>query len=105
MATHSSILAWEIPCTEEPGRVQSMGSQRVGHNLATAAAKLLQSCPTLYDTMDGSLPGSSVRGISQARILEWVAVSFSRGSSRPRDRTRVSRIGADALTSEPPGSP
>ena len=35
MATHSSILAWEIPRTEEPGRLQSMGSQRVGHNLAT----------------------------------------------------------------------
>ena len=35
MATHSSIFAWEIPCTEEPGRLQSMGSQRVGHDLAT----------------------------------------------------------------------
>jgi len=35
MATHSSILAWEIPWTEEPGRLQSMGSQRVGHNSAT----------------------------------------------------------------------
>ena len=35
MATHSSILAWEIPWTEEPGRLQSMGSQRVGHDLAT----------------------------------------------------------------------
>ena len=42
--------------------------------------------------MDHSLPGSSVHGILQARILEWVAMSFSRGSSRPRDRTQVSRI-------------
>ena len=41
---------------------------------------------------NGSLPGSSVHGISQARILEWVAISFSRGSSRPRDRTQVSHI-------------
>ena len=51
-----------------------------------------QSCPTLCDPMDCSPPGSSVHGISQAWILEWVAVSFSRGSSWPRDRTRVSRI-------------
>ena len=43
------------------------------------------SCPTLCDPMDCSPPGSSVHGISQARILEWVAISFSRGSSRPRD--------------------
>ena len=45
------------------------------------------------DPVDCSLPGSSVHGILQARILEWVAISFSRGSSQPRDRTRVSRIG------------
>ena len=51
-----------------------------------------QSCPTLYNPMDCSPPGSSVHGILQARILEWVAISFSRGSSRPRDRTQVSRI-------------
>jgi len=42
--------------------------------------------------MDCSLPGSSLHGILQARVLEWVAISFSRGFSRPRDRTRVSRI-------------
>ena len=41
MATHSSILAWEIPWTEEPGGLQSMGSQRVGHNLATKQHKTL----------------------------------------------------------------
>ena len=51
-----------------------------------------QSCPTLCDPRDCSLPGSSVHEIFQARILEWVAISFSRGSSWPRDRTRVSRI-------------
>ena len=51
-------------------------------------AKSLQSCPTLCNPMDCSLPGSSVHGILQARILEWVAVSSSRGSSQPRDRTR-----------------
>ena len=47
------------------------------HYLAAAAAKSLQSCPTLCDPMDSSPPGSSVPGILQARILEWVAISFS----------------------------
>ena len=42
-----------------------------------AAAKSLQSCPTLCDPIDGSLPGSAIPGILQARILEWVAISFS----------------------------
>jgi len=46
-------------------------------NTAAAAAKSLQSCPTLYDPIDGSLPGSPVPGILQARTLEWVAISFS----------------------------
>ena len=50
------------------------------------------SCVQLCDPMDCSLPGSSVHGILQARILEWVAISFSRGSSRPRDQTWVSSI-------------
>ena len=49
--------------------------------------------PTLCNPVDCSLPGSSVHGILQARILEWVAISFSRGSPRPRDWTQVSRIG------------
>ena len=46
----------------------------------------------LFVTPDCSLPGSSIHGIFQARVLEWVAISFSRGSSQPRDRTWVSRI-------------
>ena len=53
-------------------------------------AKLLLSCPTLCDPMDCSPPGSSVHRILQARILEWVAMTSSRGSSQPRDRTHVS---------------
>ena len=44
---------------------------------AAAAAKSLQSCPTLCDPIDGSPPGSRVHGILQARVLEWVAISFS----------------------------
>ena len=48
-----------------------------------------QSCPTLCVPVDCSLPGSSVHGILQERILEWVAISFCRGSSQSRDRNRV----------------
>ena len=51
-----------------------------------------QSCPTLHNPMDCSLPGSSVHGISQASILEWVAIPFSRGFSWPRDWTQVSCV-------------
>ena len=55
-------------------------------------SEVAQSCLTLCDPMDCSLPGSSIHGIFQARVLEWVAISFSRGSSQPRDRTWVSHI-------------
>ena len=55
-------------------------------------AKSLQSCHTLCDPMDCSPPGSSVHGILQARILEWVAISFSRRSSQPRDQTCISYV-------------
>ena len=54
--------------------------------------KCAQSCLTLCDLMDFTLPGSSVHGIFQATVLEWFAISFSRGSSRPRNRTQVSLI-------------
>ena len=59
---------------------------------------VVQSCPTLCDDMDLGWPGSSVHGIFQARILEWVATSFSNGSSQPRDRTRVSHIAGRFFT-------
>ena len=55
-------------------------------------AKPLQLCPTLCDPVDCSLPGSSVLGILQARILKWVAIPFSRGSSQPVDQTLISYI-------------
>ena len=54
--------------------------------------EVAQSCPTLCNPMDCSLSGSSVHGIFQAIVLEWIAISFSRGSSRPRDQTQVSHI-------------
>ena len=49
------------------------------------------SCPTLQDLMEGSLPGSSVRDVLQARMLEWVAMHFSRGPSPPKDGTHTLR--------------
>ena len=51
-----------------------------------------QSCPTLWDLIDHSLPGSSVHGIFHARILKWVAISYSRESSQPKDQTPVSYV-------------
>ena len=67
---------------------------------------LAKSCPTLCDYMDCGPPGSSVHEISQTRMLEWVAISFSRGSSRPRDRTHISCISciaAEFFSAVPPG--
>ena len=55
-------------------------------------SEVAQSYPTLWDPMDCSLSGSSIHGIFQARVLEWIAISFSRGSSQPRNRTLVSHI-------------
>ena len=68
-------------------------------------AQLLQSFPTLGNCMDCSLPGSSIHGIFLARILEWVAIPFSRGSSWPRDWTHVSCIAGRFFTTELPGKP
>ena len=65
-----------------------------------------QSCPTLCDPIDCGPPGSSVHGIFQARILEWVAISYSRGSFQPRDRTHgsgTSCIAGGFFTTESPG--
>ena len=127
MAPHSSTLAWKIPWMEKPGRLQSMGSRRVGHDFTFTftfmhwrrkwqptpvflpgesqgwgslvgcplwgcteldttevcqggLSEVTQLCPTLCDPVDCSPPCSS-QGILQARVLEWVAISFSRGSS------------------------
>ena len=89
MAIHSSILAWKIRRTEEPGRLQSWWwcSQSLNH---------VQLC----DPMDCSPAGSSVHGISEARILEWVTISFSRGSSPPREHWQE-----DSFLLSHPGSP
>ena len=65
---------------------------------ACMCAKSLQSCPTLCNPMDCSLLGPSVHEVLQARILEWVAIPFSRGSSWPRDRIQVSWIAGRFFT-------
>ena len=104
MATHSSTLAWEIPWIEEPGRLLGVAKNRTQltdshflfffffkyvHNLLFLSVwffrfcccLVTKSCLTLCDPMDGSPPASFVWRILQARILEWVAIPSSRGSS------------------------
>ena len=61
-------------------------------------SEVAQSCPTLCDPVDRSLSSSSVHGIFQAKVLEWIAISFSRGSSQPRNLTRVSCIAGRRFT-------
>ena len=102
MATHSSALAWRILGTEEPGGLPSMGLHRVGHDqsdLAAAAANLLkvksevaQSCLTLCDSMDCRTMAY------QAPPSMGFSISFSRGSSWPRDWTPVSCIAGRRFT-------
>ena len=65
--------------------------------LCTHASLVAKSCLTLGDPMDCSLPGFSVHGISQARILEWIAISFSQGFPQTRDSTSISYIGRQVL--------
>ena len=67
------------------------------YSLAVLFSLVAQWCPALFEPRDYSPPGSSVHGILQARILEWVAISSSRGSSPPRDWTFVFCIGRQIL--------
>ena len=64
----------------------------LSHKSICVRFSVAQSCPTLCASVDCSPPGSSVRGILQAGILEWVAISSSKGSSQPRDGTCVSGV-------------
>ena len=100
----------EMVKDREPGILLSMGSPRAGHDWATehhhhvikrisyrykrvSSCWVTKLCPILCDPVDCGWPGSIFHGIFQARILERVAISFTRGSSRPRDRAHVSCIG------------
>ena len=80
----SCTLAGGFFTTESPGKPPIY--------IAAAAAKLLQSCPTLCDPIDGSPPGSPVSGILQARTLEWVAISFSNASKWKVEVKSLSRV-------------
>ena len=73
------------------------------HAAAAAAAKSLQSCPTLCDPIDGNPPGSSVPGALQARILEWVAISFSNACMHAKSLQWYPTL-CDPMDSSPPGS-
>ena len=80
------ILHRRLTCRKNKGKQRSSGMTWF------ICPKLLQICPTLWDPLDCSPPSSSVHGISQARILEWVAKPSSRVSSWPRDWPHVSYI-------------
>ena len=81
-------------------------SQEENHgNLTAASCLVAQSCPTLCDPMDCSPPDSTVHGILEARILEWVAISCSRGSSDPGTEPRSPALAGGFFTTMPPGKP
>ena len=94
--------AWPQPCCRfclptgcrgQHGPAMRRHPRGPGWQEVSTKMKVAPSCPTLYDPM-----GYTVHGIPQARILEWAAFPFSRGSSRPRDRTQVSCIGGGFFT-------
>ena len=98
-----------------PGRRAAEGSQetddmgrytqgQTGTVQLWKESDIVQSSPTLCNPMDCNIPDSSVHGIFQARVLEWAAISFSRGSSRPRSSQPGSpALQTDSLPPEPPG--
>ena len=91
------LIAWIQLTGQPPGHVLSMTSPN-RHPRVKVRVLVTQPCPALCNPMDCSRPGSSVYGILQARILEWVAIPSSRGSSQPRDRTWVSCIAGRFFT-------
>ena len=102
-------MTWIRLMPSRAGEAFSLGLMLIdclyGHVCVCVSAPLLQSCPTLCSPVDGSPPSSSVRGILQARILEWVAMSSSRGSSQPWDRTCSSCTADRFFTAAPLGKP
>ena len=74
------------------------GHHRIPNTYILYVKVKVKSCATLCDPMDCSLPGSSVHGIFQAIVLEWIAISFSKGYSQPRDQTWVSPIAGRVFT-------
>ena len=93
-------LSFNFQVTSLKGAI-SQPSDRVAYYSCLVS----QSRPTLCNPMDSSPPGSSVHGILQARILEWVAIPFSRDLPNPEIEPRFPALQADSLPSEPPGKP
>ena len=87
---HGPAQPNNVPPADASCHVLADGTYPASLPCACIHAKSLQLCPTLCNPKDCSLPGSSVRGILQARMLEWVAISSSRGSSPSRDRAHTS---------------
>ena len=87
-----SSLAEGFFTTVPPGKPKMYYKNVINMYSGILCVKLLQLCPTLCDPMDCTLPGFSIHGILQARILEWVAMLSSRGSSQPRDWSSISSI-------------
>ena len=125
MAAHSDTLAWKTPWMEEPGRLQSKGTQSrtrlsnftslqangtvqaacVGSWQVCCCCLVTKLCLTLCGHMDNSPSGSSVHGIFQTRILVWVAIPFSGGSSWTRDWTPISCTAGGFFIADPQGKP
>ena len=114
MGTESFVLLGGEDTSQHLSCVTAASAAISLHRVMTAGllrmvqgeAKATRSCPTLCSLMDCSLPGSSVHSVFQARILEWVTIPFSRGSSQPRDQTCfscTSCIAGRFFTNEPPG--
>ena len=107
MADHSSVLAWRIPGTGEPGGLPSMGSHRVGHDWKRLSSSSSSSHQVMSDSFvtpwKQLLQAPSVCRVSQARIVEWLTISFSRGSSQPGIEPRFPALAGVFFTTEPPG--
>src|SRR5574337_708000 len=94
-----------LPCPwDSPGKNTGVGCHFFLQCMKVKSeSEVALSCPTLSNPMDCSLPGSFVHGIFQARVLEWVAIAFSRNFPNPGIEPRSPALQADALPSKPPG--
>ena len=87
-----------------PSSCLGLGNLKFSDISMLVVVKLLSLVQLFCNPMDYSPPGSLVHGISQARLLKWVAISFSRGSSCPRDQTASPTLASGFFTTEPPGN-
>ena len=93
-AERPAFIHLVIKQTSNPA-IRRMPFQVLGHSMTASELvfscvySVTQSCPTLCDPLDCSPPGSSVHEVFQSRVLDWVAISSSKGSSQPRDQTKI----------------